>query len=233
MKTKTLLAILGLVTTQSFFYSCNDDNSQTESPSGIQKSKTESPGSFVSTQNYFANPEPFNGALNFITTHISAQGTSYTLTQNDLDLFYAKAQIPVNERLTIDQVNQLINQTINSAQLPFDQIVQQLTISDAAKSLMISINSNYISNIESNLDFKNLPDNEKVIINNFNDLEFNIEQGTILAGTFQSKEMGPGAQNGAKIGFAFGCLISVFTLNPGPVCAGAIIGGAIGSLWDK
>jgi len=239
MKTKTFLTILGLVVSQSFFNSCNEDsiNSQTENiPSETNKTAINNFDGPVSTQNYFANPEPFNGTVNFIVSTIGSQGASYALTQNDLNLFYSKAQIPMNERFSLDQVNQLIAQTASSYQIPFSQIVQQLPISNVAKSLMISIDTHSIPNIGSNLSFTNLSATEKILINNFNNLQFGIEQGIILPGSSVAKDMGPGAQLGAKIGFAFGVLLGAATLNPGilwgGMCAGSMIGGAIGSLWD-
>jgi hypothetical protein len=237
MKTKTFLTILGLVVSQSFFNSCNEDsiNAQTEDISSeTNKTEINNYDGPVSTQNYFANPEPFNGAVSFIISTIGSQGASYDLTQNDLNLFYNKAQIPINERLSLDQVNQLIVQTTNSFQTPVSQIVQQLPISNVAKSLIISIDTQSIPNVEGNSSFQNLSATEKTFINNFNNLQFGIEQGIILPISSVSKDpFGPKSQLGAKIGFLIGCVISGITLNPGPAFAGSLIGAVVGGMLDK
>lgn len=237
MKTKTFLTILGLMVSQFFFNSCNEDsgNAQTEGISSeTNKTEINNYDGPVSTQNYFANPEPFNGAVSFIISTIGSQGASYTLTQNDLNLFYNKAQIPMNERLSLDQVNQLIAQTTSSFQTPVSQIVQQLPISNVAKSLILSIDTQSIPNIESNLSFQNLSATEKTFINNFNNLQFGIEQGIILPGSSVSKDpFGPKSQLGTKIGLLIGCVISGVTLNPGPAFAGALIGAVVGGMLDK
>lgn len=236
MKAKTFLAILGLVVSQSFFNSCNEDNinAQTEDISSeTNKTEINDYDGPVST-NYFANPEPFNGAVSFIISTIGSQAASYALTQNDLNLFYNKAQIPMNERLSLDQVNQLIAQTTSSFQMPVSQIVQQLPISNAAKSLILSIDTQSIPNINGNLSFQNLSATEKTFINNFNNLQFGIEQGIILPGSSVSKDpFGPKSQLGAKIGFLIGCVISGITLNPGPAFAGSLIGAVVGGMLDK
>lgn len=238
MKTKTFLSILGLVVSQSFFNSCNEDSINVQSEdisSEINKTAINNFDGPVSTQNYFATPEPFTGAVNFIISTIGSQGASYSLTQNDLNLFYNKAQIPTNERLSLNQANQLIAQTTNYYQVPFDQVVQLLSISDAAKSLMVSINTHSIPNISANLSFANLSATEKTIINNFNNLQFGIEQGIILPGSSVAKD-GAGAALGAKIGFTVGVLIGAATLNPGilwgAMSAGSLAGAAIGSVFD-
>lgn len=237
MKTKTLLILAGLATTQCMFNSCGEDNINNQEEFSKTSNTINNLNGPVSTQNYFANPEPFSGAVNFAISTVGTQGASFTLTQSLLNQFYDKAQIPVNERATLSQVNQIIDKTINAYQVSFDQTVQQLPISTVAKSLMILINTHSISNLTSDVKFNTLSNNEKIIINNFNNLQRNIELGLILTPSTTSKEMGPGAQLGAKIGFAVGVGIGFVTLNPGAlwggICAGSMIGGAIGSLWDK
>jgi hypothetical protein len=239
MKTKTFLVLAGLATTQCMFNSCGEDNSnlQNENSSlGTSKIITELPSSFVSTQNYFLTPEPYNSAVNFMRSHIAAQGASYSLTQADLNLFYDKAQISANERLPLDRVNQIIAQTLEAihTQKPLNQIVQQLNISDNAKSLLLSIDGSSISDLENNLQFINLPSQEKVCVRNFNNFQRNYEQGAYQIGSTLSKEAG--WEKGAKIGFMFGGFIGG-VLGPvgfvGGLCAGSLIGAVIGSFSDK
>lgn len=240
MKTKAFLTVMGLIASQSLFHSCNDEDNIKEiqvenSPSEVNISNIMSDGG-ISPINYFVNPEPFNNTVNFVKSQISSQGASYVLNQQDLDMFYDEAQITANDRLPLNVVYQIVDQTLYTiqSQISFDEIVQNLNFSDSAKSLMIEINNNSISNIENNLSFQNLPALEKAVVNNFNNLVYNIEIGKITSGPYYKK--GTGAEIGAKIGFVVGVAVGIATLNPvglwGAVCGGSLVGAVIGKTID-
>jgi len=237
MKTKTFLTAIGLITSQSLFYSCSEDTLNTQQEMSSTPDTSMNVLKTITSYNYFENAEPFNGAVNFIKSYIAAQGPSYTLTQSDLNLFYTKAQIPVTERLSLDQVNQALAQTIDAiqSQLPFSEIVQQSNFSDAAKTLIITIDTGSMSNLEADLTFKSLPEFEKNFVRNFNNFQYNLEQGYYQIGNnVMSKEMG--WEKGAKIGMMFGTFIGFAAGGllgaAGGAAGGALVGAAIGSLWD-
>lgn len=226
MKTKTFLVLIGLVTTQTMFNSCSEDNTNIKNENNQTSSSIAKNTVFSFTAGtYFANSEPLNSAVSFIKAKIAAQGTSYTLTQADLNLFYEKAQILPNERLPLSQVNNIISQTVSSLQMPFDQLVQQMNISANAKSLALSIHNQSISQLDSNLNFKNLPSQEKMLIKNLNDFKYNYEQGNYTVNkniTAKTPGFIWGGMGGWAVGGGIGFLVG------GPV--GAIVGAGIGML---
>ncbi|WP_370900384.1 hypothetical protein [Chryseobacterium gossypii] len=224
MKTKKLLTILGVMASQSLFFSCSEDALNTQ-PEHTAASKTTLKTTVLNFKsgNYFTNPQPINTAFNFIKAKISQQGASYVLTQSDLTEFYDKAQIDPTERLTLDQMNAVINETMNMMQTPFDQAIQQLNISDAAKSLAITIDTGSIHNLEFNALYINLSDLEKAMIKNLNDFKFNVEQGYYAISPIYTGKQ-PAWITGGMIGMAAGGVIGYVV--GGPV--GALIGAGAG-----
>ncbi|MDH6254099.1 hypothetical protein M2347_003826 [Chryseobacterium sp. H1D6B] len=225
MKTKIFLAAIGLVTTQSMFNSCSEESTNMAAENGQTAIESKTVDASFTNGTYFVNPEPLNSAVNYIKSKIAAQGASYALTQADLNSFYDKAQIPAGERLPLDAVKNIISQTASSMQTPFDQIVQQMNISDNAKSLALTINNQSIPQIETNLNFKNLSSNEKMMIKNLNDLKYNDEHNNYAFNKNASAKT-PGFIWGGMGGWGLGAGIG-FGVG-GPI--GAIIGAGIGML---
>lgn len=216
MKTKTFLTVIGLVTSQSLFYSCSDDN---DSNVNMETENNQSKN-LVSTNSFNGanvNADIFNHSVSFIKSKVGSQGASYVLTQSDLNQFYQIAQIPTAQRLSLDKVNSIISQTANMAQLPFDQILEQLGYSDMAKDLAMAISNNYMPDLQHNPGFQNLATNERQFIESLNDLRFNYEQGLLNTNVF-SKDGGPFI--GGAIGMGVGFMVA------GPI--GAFVGGTVG-----
>ncbi|MCW3161109.1 hypothetical protein [Chryseobacterium oryctis] len=232
MKTKTFLTVIGLVTSQTLFYSCNEDNRDSQSISNLP-SLTESiingadgvNGLNFKSGNYFTAPDTFNSAVNYIQSKILQQGISYVLTQDDLNIFYDKAGISLSERMSLDQVNSIISKTLSSLQLPFAEILNQLQISDNAKSLALQIDQASIINIEQNSIYKILSDNEKMLIKNLNDFKYNIEKDQYSINKNVASKTPPfiwGGMAGWGVGAGVGFLVG------GPV--GMVVGAGIGVL---
>ncbi|ASK29608.1 hypothetical protein CEY12_05590 [Chryseobacterium sp. T16E-39] len=222
MKTKTFLVLVGLATTQSIFNSCGEDstNIQNESYQSSPSSSKTTPSFTNGT--YFTDPQAVNAGFEFIRSKF-AQNPGYVLNQQDLNTFYDKAQIASNERLPLDQVNNIINKTVSLMQVPFAQAVQQLNISSAAKSLAITINNGSIIHLEANAAYNNLPANEKSMIKNINDYKYNTEQGNyLITGIPTSKQ--PMWITGGMIGMVGGGLIGFAVAGP----VGALVGAGIG-----
>ena len=236
MKTKTLLTVIGLVTSPTIFYSCSEDNVTPESQQEIVNTLPDvtTLSSKFSDGDYFTNADPFNSAANYIGNRIKAAGPGYVLTQSDLNEFYSKAQIPMDERFTLAQVNQIITNTINNMNTPFDTLIQQANISPGAKTLAKMINMHSVSNLDLNSDFKSLPSYEKTIIKNLNDFKLNDEKGN-----YGKNVYGKTANFiwGGMIGFGVGVAVGGFIAFPvGMVIGGAIgifVGSIVGAFTDK
>ncbi|SDR05654.1 hypothetical protein SAMN05421664_3322 [Chryseobacterium soldanellicola] len=225
MKTKTFLTVIGLITSQSLFYSCSEDtlNAQQDNSTSSTLSVLKTSPTFVSG-NYFVNPQPINAAFAFMQQRVSQAGSSYVLTQTDLTIFYDKAQIDPSERLTLDQMNAIIDKIMSMMQMPFEQAIQQVNISDAAKSLAITINnSGSISHIEINQQFANLPATEKAMIKNLNDFKFNVEQGNYAISPIATNKQ-PAWITGGMIGMAGGGIVGGLAFGP----VGALVGAGVG-----
>ncbi|MCS3531743.1 hypothetical protein [Chryseobacterium sp. JUb7] len=225
MKTKTILTVIGLVTSPTIFYSCSEDNTITEP---VQEITSTIPDintlsfKFVDGD-YFANSNPFNAAANYIGNKVKAAGQNYVLTQSDLDEFYLKAQIPVDQQLKLDQVKEIIAKTISNLNTPFDTLIQQTSLSTTAKTLAKMINMQSISNLDVNSDFKSLPDYEKSIIKNLNDFKVNDEKGNYSKNVFGKT---PNFIWGGMIGFGVGVAVGGLIAFP----VGMVVGGAIGMI---
>ncbi|MDC8104313.1 hypothetical protein ACNFU2_05520 [Chryseobacterium sp. PTM-20240506] len=222
MKTKTLLVLAGLATTQCMFNSCGEDNTNLQNEN--YQSTQSLPKTALSFTNgtYFTDPQAVNAGFEFIRSKF-AQNPGYVLNQQDLNTFYEKAQIATDERLPLDQVNNIINKTVSLMQVPFAQAVQQLNISSAAKSLAITINNGSIIHLEANAAYNNLPANEKSMIKNINDYKYNAEQGNyLITGIPTGKQ--PLWITGGMIGMVGGGIIGFAVAGP----VGALVGAGIG-----
>lgn len=225
MKTKTFLTVIGLVTSPAIFYSCSEDNTIAEPAQEITSTlpSITTLSSKFTDGNYFATSDPFNAAANYIGNKVQAAGVNYVLTQSDLDEFYLKAQIPVDQQLEIDQVNEIIATTISNMNTPFNTLIQQTTLSPAAKTLAKMINMQSISNLDANSNFKSLPSYEKSLIKNLNDFKVNDEQGNYSKNVFGKT---PNFIWGGMIGFGVGVAVGGLIAFP----VGMVVGGAIGIL---
>ncbi|WP_415327578.1 hypothetical protein [Chryseobacterium sp. MMS23-Vi53] len=216
-KTKIALAVIGLVFSQTFLNSCNQDSVDMQTETVASKSSDISVSN-LDGQNYFDNPDIFNQGVNFIKAKVAQNGPGYVLTQNDLNEFYQITQIPDADRLPLDTVNQLIGQTTAYSQLTFYEALTNLGYSNPAKDLAVAISNSYMPDLENKLAINNLPQNEKEFLRNLNKYRLNYEQGAIIGGGVMSKD------GGGFIGGAIGLGIGFAVAGP----PGAFIGGTIG-----
>lgn len=227
-----------LLFSQLIFNSCREDNANFQTTDDTPAQADLAKAAIVSfkTANYFVNSEPFNSATNYIRSQVAAQGSSYVLTQTDLNTFYNKAQIPADERLTLDQVNNIISSTLNAMQMPFDVLIQQLNISDNAKSLALSIYNHSISQLDANLVYKSLPEYEKTLLKNLNDYKYNCEQGIFMVNSGPASKT-PGFIWGGMAGFVAGGLIGSAIAFPVGTIIGAgigmVVGAVVGAIIEK
>lgn len=232
MKTKSFLAVIGLLTTHTFFYSCHENSIDVvndpvaSTVPNVSKLNSIEVSNLIVGGNYFEEPEPFTNAVDFMKSHIVAQGPAYVLTQDDLNMFYDKAQIPVNNRMSLSQVNEITTKTLDLMQLSIQEAVQQLNVSNQAKPLIVKIHTASIPDLNNNLAFDSLPDNEKFLIKNLNDYKRMWENGNLLSRQMSSAEIG--GYIGAAIGFTIGLCCPPAGWAFGLV-GGAFLGVLIGS----
>lgn len=238
MNVKTLLIAICLMFSQLIFNSCREDNANFQTTEDAPSHTELAKAAIVSfkSANYFVNSEPFNAATNYIRNQVAAQGSSYVLTQTDLNTFYDKAQIPADERLPLDQVKTIINNTLNAMQMPFNDLIQQLNISNDAKSLAISIYNQSISQLEDNLVYKSLPEYEKTLLKNLNDYKYNCEQGIFIVNSGPASKT-PGFIWGGMAGFVVGGVVGSFFSFPVGTMIGAgigmVVGAVVGAIIEK
>jgi len=223
-KTTIFFAVIGLITSQTFLNSCNEDNADTQTEA-FSKSSEIVTNNFDGT-NYFQNPAIFNNVLASIKAKVGQQGAAYILTQSDLNEFYQIAQIPDADRLPLDVVNNLISQTTALSHLPFHEALNTLGYSNPAKDLAVSISNGYMPDLELKQTFINLPQNEKEFLKNLNQYRFNYEQGAIGGGV-TSKD------GGGFIGGAIGLGIGFALAGPPGAFIGGVTGWLIGVAVDK